>query len=82
MITEYMRENELLIGSTERVNFNIPKKLLKLSDLVRMRINPHLTRTEMFQRTLMQLVVENQQLVNQILEDNDLSVEGSKWMKK
>lgn len=82
MITEYMRGNELLIGSTERVNFNIPKKLLKLSDLVRMRINPHLTRTEMLQRTLMQLVDENQQLVNEIFEDNDLTMEELEWMKR
>ena len=82
MITEYMRENELLIGSTERVNFNIPRKLLRLSDLVRMRINPHLTRTEMFQRTLMQLLVENQQLANQILEDNDLTMEALEWKKR
>jgi|LakMenEpi03Aug12_release.lakeMendotaPanAssembly.Ray.scaffolds.fasta_scaffold3379750_2 hypothetical protein len=82
MITEYMKENELLIGSMQRVNFNIPTKLLRLSDLIRMRINPNLTRTQMLQRTLMQLVIENQQLVKQILEDNDLSVEGSEWMKR
>jgi len=82
MITQYIRENELLIGSTQRVNFNIPLRLLKMGDLLRYQINPRMTRTEFIETLFLQFVTENWESANQIMELNELQLEELEWMTK
>jgi len=75
MITQFITANKILEGEVHRTNFNIPLRLLRMSDLIRMRINPNMTRTDFIQAIFLEFVHENQMIVDEILEDYEITIE-------